>query len=97
MREWSFCSRATATTACAISDYNAAIKINPRDSRYYSGRGECCYKMGDLDKAIADYSEAILIDPKDSACFHARADAYARKREWEKAIADYGAAIGINP
>ncbi len=48
----------------AISVYNKAIKINPRDSMALLSRGYAYQLKEQYDKAISDYSEALEINPK---------------------------------
>ena len=73
------------------------IRLAPRDSLAYYGRGRAYGKKGDLDKAIADYTEAIRRDPKLVKAYNNRGVAYAKKGENDKAIADYTEAVRLNP
>ena len=51
--------------AGAIADFNAALKINPREISAYTNRGIVHRKMGELNKAISDFTDAIkLLPPK---------------------------------
>src|SRR5262245_39601535 len=81
----------------AISDYNDAIKINPKHARAFNNRGTIYKEKGDLDRAIADFSEAIRLDPKFTAAYFNRGNAYDDKRDDEKALADLEAAIKLDP
>jgi len=47
----------------AISDFDEAIRLNPRDALTYVNRGHARYRKGDNDRAIADYGEAIRLNP----------------------------------
>ena len=48
----------------AISDYNEAIRLNPKYATAYNNRG-CIYeKRGDYDKAIEEYEKAIELNPE---------------------------------
>ena len=81
----------------AISAFTGALRLAPRDSLAYYGRGRAYGKKGDLDKAIADYTEAIRLDPKLAKAYNNRGVAYAKKGEHDKAIADYTEAIRLDP
>lgn len=49
----------------AIADFNAALKINPREMSAYINRGIVHRKLGELGKAIDDFTAAIkLLPPK---------------------------------
>jgi Flp pilus assembly protein TadD len=43
----------------AIADCTEALRLDPKDARAYSTRGDACYMQGDYDRAITDYTEAI--------------------------------------
>ena len=45
----------------AMSDYNQAIKLNPKYGLAYRNRGNAKKKKGDLEGAIADYDRAIKL------------------------------------
>ena len=49
----------------AITDYNQAIKINPKDAHAYFNRGNAKFKSKDLKGAIADYDTSLAINSKD--------------------------------
>ena len=76
----------------AISDYDEAIRLDPKYTRAYYNRGVAKNELGDSEAAISDYDEAIRINPE-----HAIALPQPRKRQssnWEKAaifdaISDY--------
>jgi tetratricopeptide (TPR) repeat protein len=47
----------------AISDYDQAIKLNPKYATAYYNRGWTYKNKGERDKAIADYRKALEINP----------------------------------
>lgn len=53
----------------AIADFDAVIRINPRDVNVLYLRGKAHFDKGDHRRAIADYSEAIRLIPKDAVAF----------------------------
>jgi tetratricopeptide (TPR) repeat protein len=81
----------------AISDLNAAIRINPRLAVAYWYRGQCYKVLHQYDKAIADYSETIRLDPNDAKAYCSRAFVYSQKGDGQRALADYSEAIRLNP
>ena len=72
----------------AISDYNKAIKINPRYAEPYNNRGIVYANKGKFNKAISDYNKAIEIDPRLGRAYKNRAGAYYSKGEYDKALDD---------
>ena len=81
----------------AITDYSAAIKLDPKDKDAYVDRGDAYQAQGDHDKAIADENEAIRLDPKYKSAYVDRGNAFQSKGDYDKAIADYTVAIKLDP
>ena len=73
------------------------IRQNPRDVRYYCGRGLIWIEQQEFDKAVSDFTEAIKIDPKSARAYRGRGAAFGGKRQFETAIADYADAILFDP
>jgi tetratricopeptide (TPR) repeat protein len=48
----------------AITDFDKALEIDPRDVITYGLRGEARERKGKPDGAIADYTKAIEVDPR---------------------------------
>ena len=48
----------------ALSEYDEAIRLDPRNGMAYSGRGCASTEKGEFDRAIASFDEAIRLDPK---------------------------------
>lgn len=81
----------------AISDYTAALKINPNYTRAFFNRGLAFVHKGDYDRGIADYDQAIRLNPKDPEVFNNRGNAYDEKGDYDLAIADHSQAIKLDP
>lgn len=54
----------------AISDYEAALRLDPRSSFALYNCGIARDRCGDYDGAIADFTAAIDLDPDSNADFH---------------------------
>ena len=80
----------------AISDYDEAIKLEPKNARAFNNRGTAHSDKGELDAAIEDFSNAIKHDARFASGYFNRANAYAAKGEGDRAIDDYTAAIKYN-
>jgi tetratricopeptide (TPR) repeat protein len=81
----------------AIADYDAAIKLNPKDFFAFNNRGNTWRDKGALDRAIADYSEAIRLDPDYAAPYINRGLVYERQKDFARARSDFKAALATSP
>jgi len=81
----------------AFTDYDKAIKLNPKDALAYNNRGNAYHNKGQFDRAIADYDKAIKLNPKDAIAYYNRGNAYDEKDQTDRAIADFDKAIKLNP
>jgi tetratricopeptide (TPR) repeat protein len=73
----------------AITDFNAALKINPDDVETLCSRG-CAYgHKGDSKKAIDDFNAAIKIEPDLAKVRAVDVIAYHKKGDYDRSIADY--------
>jgi len=81
----------------AISDYDEAIRLNPKLAKAYFGRGFTYHKIGDYDKAVSDYSQAIRLNLKFADAYYYRGRVYHYKEDYDRAISDYNQAIRLNP
>lgn len=77
----------------AIADYDAAIKLAPKNARAFNNRGTVYRDKGDAERALADFAEAAKLEPRNSDAHYNLGNAFAAKGETQKAIASYGAAI----
>ncbi|MBI3723858.1 tetratricopeptide repeat protein [bacterium] len=84
--------------AGAIADYDKAIEIEPRNSRWWRNRASTKLTLGDSDGALSDYDRAIELDPGN---FMAWCDRGALKNDkmhdLEGAFSDFSKAIELNP
>jgi tetratricopeptide (TPR) repeat protein len=80
----------------ALSDYNAALKLNPDSAATFTSRGNAWRGKKELGRALADHSEAIRLNPKYSTAYNNRGNVWRDKHEFERAIADYDQAIAFN-
>lgn len=81
----------------AITDYDKAIKIDPRYAPAYANRGAAKGHKGGSSGEIADYSRAIEINPRHALAYHNRGNAHLKKHDLEGAISDFNKAIEIDP
>jgi tetratricopeptide (TPR) repeat protein len=81
----------------AISDFNKAIELNPKDAVAYNNRGNAYGKSGKLTEAILDFNKAIELNPKYDEAHNNRGNAYSDSGKLTEAISDYNKAIELNP
>ena len=63
----------------AITDFTAAIKIDPKDILAYNQRGNALERQGQFDQALADFAKALEINPRDTATYVNRGIASRKK------------------
>ncbi len=82
----------------AISQYTAALELDPTDAEAYYQRGSLYYKQADYDKAIADFSNAIehgyvpLSYP-----YYDRARANYEVGDYKATVRDYTRSLELDP
>lgn len=82
----------------ALADFDAAIKLNPRESDYYGGRGLVFYQCKrDFAQVAAAFSEVIRLSPRDAAAYDMRGNARKFLGQLDGAIADDTMAIRLAP
>jgi len=81
----------------ALKDYDAAIKLNPKDPQAYNNRGAVHLSEGQFPLALQDFTQALKADPADSAAFSNRGMAYLLLGKPEEALKDYNSAIKADP
>lgn len=81
----------------AISDFDEAIRLNPKLAPFYGNRARAWGMKGNYDKLITDSSAAIRLDTKDAGAYGNRATGWYYKGDYDKAIADWTESIRLSP
>ncbi|KAG6817632.1 hypothetical protein H0H87_006260 [Tephrocybe sp. NHM501043] len=81
----------------AISAYNQAIAIDPRNPIYYSNRAAAYSGKGQHLTAAEDAEMAISVDPKFLKSYHRLGHAYFCVGEFEKSASAYQRGLDISP
>jgi tetratricopeptide (TPR) repeat protein len=81
----------------AITDFDRAIKADPKDDAPYFNRAQTKWLKKDADGAIADYTRAIELGSTNPAAYNNRGNARAENNDQDGAIADYTRAIELKP
>ena len=70
----------------AISDYDAALLIDPDHGPAHRGRGAAWRSKGQLELAIADYDAAVGINPEDPFAYRFRGDAHLAHGDYVEGV-----------
>ncbi len=81
----------------ALSDCEAAIRLNPKAAAAYANRGGVRQALGDLAGALEDCSRVIEIEPESDEAYFNRALIHAAGGDWQKAEDDYTASLERQP
>lgn len=81
--------------SAAISDYNKALELSPRNPSLFNYKGYANYKMGNFVDAINDYNNAIDLDPNNAASYYNRGMASLKTSEKSKACMDFHKACNL--
>jgi len=73
----------------ALSDFNEALTINPRNVNAYNHRGFLHHRQGNFSDAISDFSKAIDLDAENVLNFYNRGMAFLRLGDKAKACPDF--------
>jgi tetratricopeptide (TPR) repeat protein len=81
----------------ALSDWTAAIQLNPKYAGVYVDRAIVYSKKRNYKLAIGDSTAAIQLNPNNANAYHNRGAYYYETGEFDKAIADLSEAIRFDP
>jgi len=81
----------------AIGAFTEAIRLNPENSRAYTGRGRANAALSQLRPAIDDFSQAIRIDPQFANLYRFRGMAYGLLGQHSHGLLDLDEAISRDP
>lgn len=80
----------------AIGYFDEAIKLSPREPKFYCNRGIAKRNLVKLEEAIKDFSHAILLDDKDSNAYHNRGFTKFEWKQFKESIDDFNEVIALN-
>ncbi|RKU20572.1 hypothetical protein C6503_05795 [Candidatus Poribacteria bacterium] len=81
----------------AITNYDKAIKLNPKTPHIYYQRGNIKAVLGKYKAAIADYDKALQLNPENFEIYETRANVKFRLGDPEQAILDFSKIIQLDP
>ncbi len=68
----------------------------PKDAKFYIGRGIAYAEKGQLDQAIDDFTKALGIDAKSIDAYYNRGIAYVYKGRYDWAVDDFSKVLEID-
>ena len=80
----------------AVSDYNEAIKLNPKDATVYLNRGRAYLNKKNYHLAIEDYNKVIELNPSEAMAYFNRGESYEKKGNALQAIGDYQKVVELD-
>ncbi len=80
----------------AIADFEAALRLNPKDHRSLNNRAAAYVSIGDPTSALRDFDEAIRLNP-DSSYLVNRGILKRNTGDWAGAVRDFDTVIELNP
>ena len=81
----------------AISLYDKAIELDPKNIAAYLSRGGTHSKIGQQEQCISDCNKAIELSPICSDAYFNRGNGYLYLDQYEQAVSDYTKALELNP
>ncbi len=81
----------------AITEYTAAIALNPNFAEAYNNRGLAHYRRDELDNALTDYNRALSLRPNYVNALTNRAIVFFDQGDYNAVIADTSRAIELDP
>ncbi len=79
----------------ALSDFEAALRVNPQNVDARTNRGEIRQGRGDFDGALADYAEVLKVDSAIFEVYNNRASLKNARKDWDGALADAEQALRL--
>lgn len=80
-----------------MAQINQVLKVNPKDRKALTERGDLKRGAKDYKGANSDYTKAIALNLKDADVYIKRGDLRNELKQHQVALADYTAALKLNP
>nr|WP_315488114.1 tetratricopeptide repeat protein [uncultured Rhodoferax sp.] len=81
----------------AVTHYNQALVLNPKQVGASSNRGMALHRLGRLDAALASYDQAVALSPGVADFHFFRGNVLQAMQRHDAAIASYNQAITLRP
>jgi len=94
-RGWAY--QSTKQYQSAMSDYNRAIAIDPRESDFFNDRGNLWIDLDNNERSLQDYDQAILLKPDYALPYVGRGAALRNLKRPNEALVALNKAISLDP
>jgi Tfp pilus assembly protein PilF len=81
----------------AVSEYNKALALDPKDFITHNKLGVCYQRMHRLDLARKEYAVAKKLNPKYASAWNNYGTIYFARNDYKQAIKLYKKALALNP
>ncbi len=84
----------------AAADFGVAIKLAPKNAKYYANRGDAWRRTGNLERALQDQDRAIELyagGPGIALGLTLRGETLRYMGEYDRALSDFNQAVRIEP
>ena len=81
----------------ALEDFNAAIEMQPKDTRVYTNRGLAYRMLKEKTKALNDFNKSLELNPLWADTFYGRSLTYYDMGDIRSALEDCDKAIALKP
>lgn len=81
----------------AITDYAAAIRLNPREASFFYNKALAHQRLGEQWLAVRAYAATIRLDPKNADAHVGRGVIFLDQGRLDLAIADFSRAHSLDP
>jgi tetratricopeptide (TPR) repeat protein len=81
----------------AVTEYRAAIRLDPGHAAAHRGLGAALKQQGLLDQAVEELRLAARLEPDDAESHRLLGDVGLERREFDDAIAEYSRASSLRP
>lgn len=81
----------------ALSEFDAALKLNPHAAEVYLSRGRVHASRKDHARAVEDFDKTISLNAQLAEAFQQRGIVHQGRKDYPQAIKDLGDAIALEP
>jgi lipoprotein NlpI len=80
----------------ALTDFNSALRVDPKNAWAYAERGNLYKNKGDVDHALADLNESIRLNPSYALALFSRGDLYKSLGDFARAMTDLNESVRLD-
>lgn len=81
----------------ALADFDAALKLEPRNLLALIGRAEADYASKRFVASLDEFNHIIELDPRNATAYFRRGNIRLDRHDWAAALSDYSASLELDP